>query len=518
MPFPSGVQTVTLTGHQTLADGNGNPLPVRIRPVPSRVVSTTYDVVVGSAPVVVRPDAAGEWTVELVATDATGFAPTGWTYRVETGVEALYISLPASLGEVDIADLTPAGADEGEYVLVPGPPGPAGPQGPTGPAGATGATGPIGPQGEAGPAGEQGPAGATGPQGAPGDSGPAGPQGEQGEQGPVGPQPPLGAAGAGADVALRSTDPTTTNARTPTAHASSHATAGTDPISPASIGAATTGDVSTLATSVSNLDTFVGDCLTRVQNIEQGSAFLAGGHYTAPVDITSSGMSAVRFVGRRTAAGPPTSGAWTAGDTVLDSTGAWWLCTASGTPGTWASPPTPGNTWLPSDQGLTAWSFDPASCGSAGTALSAGFIYLVALNLRQPATLSRVHAVLGSAGSGLTAGQCLAGLYDSTGARVAVTADMATTWNSAGNKSMAFTAPYDAAAGRYYVAYLFNGTTSPSFACGSTHGAAFTPGNANLAAGGYRFCRSSSGQTALPSSVTLSAFTPDANNVWAAAS
>lgn len=45
MPFPAGVQTVTLTGHQTLADGNGRPLPVRIRPVPGRVVGAEWGVV-----------------------------------------------------------------------------------------------------------------------------------------------------------------------------------------------------------------------------------------------------------------------------------------------------------------------------------------------------------------------------------------------------------------------------------------------------------------------------------------
>ena len=126
MPFPPGVETVTLTGHQTLADGNGRPLPVHIRPVPRRVVSATHGVVIDNDLVIVRPAADGQWTVTLLATDAAACVPTGWTYRVETGGDAIHISLPAALGSIDIAALTPAGADTGDYVLVPGPPGPAG--------------------------------------------------------------------------------------------------------------------------------------------------------------------------------------------------------------------------------------------------------------------------------------------------------------------------------------------------------------------------------------------------------
>lgn len=50
----------------------------------------------------------------------------------------------------------------------------------------------------------------------PGPQGPTGPAGATGPAGPAGPQPPLGAAGAGDTIALKSTDPTTTNPRPPT--------------------------------------------------------------------------------------------------------------------------------------------------------------------------------------------------------------------------------------------------------------------------------------------------------------
>lgn len=164
MPFPVGVETVVLTGHQHLADGDGSPLPVRVRPTPRRVVSPVHGVVVDDGWVVVNPDDAGQWQVELLATDAEGCTPSGWTYRLETGGDAQHIMLPAALGTVDVADLLPAGEDGGTYILVPGPPGPAGPAG-------ADSTVP-------GPAGPQGPAGAAST--VPGPTGPAGPQGPAG--------------------------------------------------------------------------------------------------------------------------------------------------------------------------------------------------------------------------------------------------------------------------------------------------------------------------------------------------
>jgi hypothetical protein len=176
----------------------------------------------------------------------------------------------------------------------------------------------------------------------------------------------------------------------------------------------------------------------------------------------------------------------------------------------------PRNEFRPSDHGLIAWTMDPASCSTTGTALSTGYIYFVEIVLRNPATITSLCVNLSAGGTGLTANQCLAGLYTASGTRVGVTADMSTTWNTAGDKTMALTSSYSAAAGKYYVAFLVVGTTSPTFACGSTLGN-FTPGNAHLTAGNYRFCRSASGQTSLPASYTMASATPDANNVWTAA-
>ena len=46
-------------------------------------------------------------------------------------------------------------------------------------------------------------------------------------------------------------------------------------------------------------------------------------------------LANVRVCGRLATVGAPTTGTWAAGDAVQDAAGAWWLCTAGGTPGTW---------------------------------------------------------------------------------------------------------------------------------------------------------------------------------------
>jgi hypothetical protein len=48
-----------------------------------------------------------------------------------------------------------------------------------------------------------------------------------------------------------------------------------------------------------------------------------------------NGLTAVRLAGFKNSAGAPAAGTWEAGDVVLDSAGAWHLCSVGGSPGTW---------------------------------------------------------------------------------------------------------------------------------------------------------------------------------------
>lgn len=168
------------------------------------------DLVIGGA--IRVPLVNGSMSVNLLATDADGISPTGWTYTVVEALEkrptvTYSIELPKSLATdgVDLDSLSPiisapgtnvslisrAEFDDVEATLanlvievqeleVTGGAGEPGPPGPQGVPGIQGPAGPQGPPGQDGARGPQGYSGETGPEG------PTGPQGIQGVQGPEG--------------------------------------------------------------------------------------------------------------------------------------------------------------------------------------------------------------------------------------------------------------------------------------------------------------------------------------------
>ncbi|MEV5138442.1 hypothetical protein AB0K71_05790 [Streptomyces syringium] len=169
MPLPPGLETVTVTGTYAHPDGAAFTGTVTFTPEPPVLTSSAEDTIV-LGPVEAKPNSTGHISVSLLATDAEGVTPSGWTYRVterwyDAAGRSYPLSLPAAAPTVDLADIAPTAPAAGEYVVVTGPAGPTGPQGPTG---ATGAQGPTGPAGPAGATGPQGPIGPQGPQGEPG--------------------------------------------------------------------------------------------------------------------------------------------------------------------------------------------------------------------------------------------------------------------------------------------------------------------------------------------------------------
>jgi hypothetical protein len=180
MTLPDGVPTVTVTTSEPLALPDGTPFVGYLTFTGPDVVTVAgQHVVIGGA---ARADLVdGSFTVDLVPNNIDGMSPIGWTYRVDAVFTnapgwTRYISVPTSDDPVQLADILIPDPAQGEFVVV---------------------TGPRGPQGE------------------PGVQGVDGAPGAKGDTGAAGPQPALGAAGAGSAIALKSTDPTTTNSRPP---------------------------------------------------------------------------------------------------------------------------------------------------------------------------------------------------------------------------------------------------------------------------------------------------------------
>lgn len=145
---------------------------------------------------------------------------------------------------------------------------------------------------------------------------------------------------------------------------------------------------------------------------------------------------------------------------------------------------------------------------SGGTAaLTSGVVYLIRVPLYGgTATITNIIAGVNAAGSGLTASQCFAGIYDSTGAKIGGTADQSAVWNSTGLKTMALSGgPFTTTSLYAYVVLISNGTTNPQF-CRSAGGGSIGSGIVTLSSSGSQmpFATNGTGATALPSSLTYS--------------
>ncbi|WP_267244339.1 hypothetical protein [Streptomyces sp. PR69] len=110
MAIPAGVETVTVgTGGVPLTLPDGTPIRGSIRfSAPDLVTVAEDDYALGGTVSVEL--VGGEFSVVLVATDATGISPTGWTYTVEARLTnapgwTRYLSLPAGTPTVVLADV-----------------------------------------------------------------------------------------------------------------------------------------------------------------------------------------------------------------------------------------------------------------------------------------------------------------------------------------------------------------------------------------------------------------------------
>lgn len=291
MPLPAGVESVTLTaGANGLTNPDGTPAAgtVTLTPSVDRVTSSVHGLIV-LGPVNATLSASGTVTLgPVLATDADDFTPSGWTYRVDENLtgqppRSYSISLPAATPSVALPDVAPTSASTGTVVS----PSVLSVNGETGTVTLDAAD--VG----AVPASRQVIAG-TGLTGG----------------GTLAADRTLNVAyGASANTACQGNDARLTDARTPLAHAASHGSAGSDPITIAqsqvsgltvdlAAKASTVYVDTTFATqsTVSTLDGFVQDCLTRVSAIETGSAFLSGLNVDGNAQVANGNLTITNFL------------------------------------------------------------------------------------------------------------------------------------------------------------------------------------------------------------------------------
>jgi hypothetical protein len=135
------------------------------------------------------------------------------------------------------------------------------------------------------------------------------------------------------------------------------------------------------------------------------------------------------------------------------------------------------------------------------------------------ATITNILVAVQTAGSGLTASQSFAGVYDSAGVKIGGTADQSAVWNSTGVKTMALSGgPFTTTSPWVYVVLVSNGTTPPAFA--RTGGGNAAAGLITLSATvtNMPFATNGTG-TALPASLTYASNSATgAQSFWVALS
>lgn len=124
MPLPEGVESVTLNGGAnglTNPDGTAAAGTVTLTPSVERVTSSVHGLIV-LGPANATLSASGTFTLgPVLATDADDFSPSGWTYRVDENLtgrppRSYSISLPAAAPVVALPDVAPVSASVGTVV------------------------------------------------------------------------------------------------------------------------------------------------------------------------------------------------------------------------------------------------------------------------------------------------------------------------------------------------------------------------------------------------------------------
>lgn len=173
--------------------------------------------------------------------------------------------------------------------------------------------------------------------------------------------------------------------------------------------------------------------------------------------------------------------------------------------------------WNPEDMGLVQWAYDPALInGLTGTNPASGTVRMVRMpRLPEPQTVNSVSFFIGSAAVAPTAGQCFAGVYNSSGVRLGQSADISGQLGVSGMVNFALTAPLVLPAGDYFATILMNASGVPSLGVSNSPGLHANSVNGNLTASIARVTDGPTAQTTLPANITMGSRTLSTHGTWA---
>lgn len=169
--------------------------------------------------------------------------------------------------------------------------------------------------------------------------------------------------------------------------------------------------------------------------------------------------------------------------------------------------------------GLTAWNLDPIFCTNNLPIQGSTFYFKIIVNYAMSVTNIVICQIAGGVGG--TSNQNFVGLYNASGTRIGISADLTTTFTGAANTTQVIPlagGPVTIEPGVYYVAILSNFVnTIPTFAAAPQVNTTALA-TLNLSNSARRAMNSGSGQTSLPSSVTYSGLNTCLINVFVALS
>jgi hypothetical protein len=245
--------------------------------------------------------------------------------------------------------------------------------------------------------------------------------------------------------------------------------------------------------------------------IESDNTIRSGGSLATCTGLPVSGITA----STSTALGVGSVNLGHASDTTLTRSAAGKLAVEGVNVALEGSTATTAGAWTPQAYSYKAWTYDPIHIYNGGT-VSSGYLYVAAIYIPFPTTVTNVLLHIGVIDGALVSGQNFAGLYQD-GNRLGATADQTTAWGTAGIKTMALSGgAVSVNAGLAYVGlFANNGSATTTLAFGRTLGPSGVTAVYNSPLTRYAYANSGL-TTATPA--TLTGFTAVNSAFWAAVS